>query len=494
MDIIKNNKEFCSFYTKSRYIIEYMINKLDIKEQDFILEPSAGDGSFIKEIFNKKPCSNIFLEAIDIDEKAINKLMNEYGNKISIRNVDTLLDNDLDLYSDMGGIYNKIIGNPPYGAYQNANKKKILKKKYKIYSNETYILFLIRCISLLKKDGKLVFIIPDTFLSLNVFSDVRKYLLEKVVIEEILLIPTNFFYGVNFGYSNLCIISIIKKININNIIKIISVYKDEKILLELSKGIYKDVDMCQNIQQKDIFDSKNCYFLLGSNYKVRDLINNSDLYVKDIADCVTGFCSGDNYRFIKTMNNNSKYEVIENDKIQFYISDNILEGTEKEFQYIPYLKGGKYRFKKPTELFIKWDVNTVKYYKNNPKSRFQNSKFYFKQGLGIPMVKSNIIVSFLLDNRLFDQSIVGIFPKNLDNLYFLLGFFNSDVCNRIIKYINHTANNSANYIKNIPIIYSDTNNTYVKSIVDSYIIGDISIDTTLKEINSIFNNIYRNYI
>jgi restriction endonuclease S subunit len=70
------------------------------------------------------------------------------------------------------------------------------------------------------------------------------------------------------------------------------------------------------------------------------------------------------------------------------------------------------------------------------------------------MVSSSSISGSLIDGRLFDQSIVGIFPnKKYENLtYFLLGLFNSIVCNDLIRTINASTNNSANYIKKIPII------------------------------------------
>jgi hypothetical protein len=69
------------------------------------------------------------------------------------------------------------------------------------------------------------------------------------------------------------------------------------------------------------------------------------------------------------------------------------------------------------------------------------------------MVSSSSITGSLIDGRLFDQSIVGIFPKEKYNnlMLFLLGFFNSKVCNELIRTINASANNSSNYIKKIPI-------------------------------------------
>lgn len=63
------------------------------------------------------------------------------------------------------------------------------------------------------------------------------------------------------------------------------------------------------------------------------------------------------------------------------------------------------------------------------------------------MVSSSSITGALIDNRLFDQSIVGVFPKDESLLLYILAFFNSPTCNKLIKTINPSANNPSNYIK-----------------------------------------------
>ena len=82
--------------------------------------------------------------------------------------------------------------------------------------------------------------------------------------------------------------------------------------------------------------------------------------------------------------------------------------------------GEGHHFFKPTEWYVKWDKDTVDFYKSDKKARFQNPKFYFKNGIGTSMIKTKRLKVFDLENRLFDQSIVGIFPKNpkLKNYHF----------------------------------------------------------------------------
>jgi hypothetical protein len=110
---------------------------------------------------------------------------------------------------------------------------------------------------------------------------------------------------------------------------------------------------------------------------------------------------------------------------------------------------------KPTQWYVDWSQDAVEHYKTNKKSRFQNSSYYFKTGIGFPMVTSKRPTAALIEESLFDQSIVGIFPKSSVDLYFLLAYCNSPVFWVCLKDINPSANNSARYILKTPVILPD---------------------------------------
>src|SRR5260370_4202536 len=132
--------------------------------------------------------------------------------------------------------------------------------------------------------------------------------------------------------------------------------------------------------------------------------------------------------------------------------NNILDGIADSASYIPIVKGGAAKYFKPNMWYIDWSTEAVKSYKIDKKARFQNSRYYFTCGIGIPMVSSSHVTAALIENKLFDQSIVGVFPHNSEWIYYLLAFFNSPTCTKLLKAINPSANNSANYIKKLPFI------------------------------------------
>ena len=112
------------------------------------------------------------------------------------------------------------------------------------------------------------------------------------------------------------------------------------------------------------------------------------------------------------------------------------------------------------------------------------------------MVKSAAIRGFLMSNHVFDQSIVGIFPKDTTKLYYLLALVNSDVINGLIHAINPSANNSANYIKQLP--YREPDEEILKR-VNNKVQELISLeeaenydkaDDLHKELNAIIGQIY----
>lgn len=494
----RTRREFCAFYTESDPILTYMVKKLGPVNGDLILEPCAGDGVFIEKILEINKDKNVEIEALDLNTEAVKNLQDKFGNEnVKVRQTDTLLDLTLDLFTNSGGRYSKIIGNPPYGAWQDYQKRDILKKRYGGYVKETYALFLRRCLDLLKEGGKLVFIVPDTFLALHLHKDLRRAILENTAIEEVLLMPSKFFPGVNFGYSNLCIISFEKtRDNKKNQFKIVSVNGTINNLYNLANGDYSVAKSVESISQDKVRSSVDYSFLLGGNTKIRKLINEAEITLGDVADCVTGFYSGDNKSYLVARDNFIKgskgYKTADISLVEsnFFKQKNLIKGLGNGKKYIPILKGGNGRFSKKTDWFVQWDKNTVSNYRESKTARFQNSKYYFKDGIGVPMVRSSKIHAFLLKKRLFDQSIVGIFPKGDKHLNYLLAFLNSDVCSRILNVINHTANNSANYLKKLPVIFDQSTAENINKIVDDLKKEKIELEQALTEINLLFAKLY----
>lgn len=502
MVVIDDERLYQAFYTKSTAIVDYMISKLLLNATDKVFEPCGGDGVFIEAILAKNKEATIDICELNPTSVAILKDKFRSFRGVTIRESDTLLDDELSFKSTFGGFYDKIIANPPYGAWQDFKKRAVLKKMYvDLYVKESYALFLYRCIELLKDDGMLTFIIPDTFLNLHTHKALRKHILSKTKIVELVLFPSSFFPGVNFGYANLSIITLQKSCRydecMGNIFNVISNFTSVEELSTLSSANLN----VHRFTQKEVLTNPDYAFFISDDANVVDSINKTVLKIGDIAHCVTGFYSGDDKTFLQVSNkdvkNGKNYQLVEQERINqdYKNTSTILDGINGNQCFVPIVKGGNTKYLKPETWFMNWSKEAVEHYKSDKKARFQNPKYYFQFGIGVPMISSSSITAALIENKLFDQSIVGIFPKDESLVYYLLAFFNSPTCNKLIRTINPSANNPANYLKKIPFIEpSEEHKAFVtekvKEILTRITLSEGYESYLEMEINQVFITIY----
>ena len=487
------NDVYCSYYTKNNNITSYMVSMIQPSQNDHILEPCGGDGVFIDALLNYNP--QLKIDTCDLDKDAVNAMEMKYhlNNNVSVRRTDTLMDRFFDEVSSLG-YYDKIIGNPPYGGWQEYSRRAELKQKYNgFYARETYSLFLLRCVSLLKTNGVLSFIIPDTFLFLRNHKQLRKYLLEQTLIREIAIFPSKFFPGVSFGYSNLCIITVQKSNSISEMIEnsfaVIKGLKSDYDLFTLSKRLRPEHLTFNKLDQLEVYQNEAHAFFISDDETNRK-ITDSRITLVNVADCVTGIYSGDNKRFMAVMNSNKKsladYSRADKSSIDYTHRANYPVSEPKK--YIPIVKGSSSTgyFRTSDEWLIEWTPEALFHYMNDRKARFQNSQYYFRMGIALPMVKSSKIKATILDEMVFDQSIVGVFPHDDRYILYLLAYLNSSAANRFIHTINPTANNSANYLKKIPVYVPDDNELIVINELVNTIITTHEIDRYQSEIDDFF--------
>jgi len=111
------------------------------------------------------------------------KLENYFGSNFREQRAFNFEDEFKDAF-EQGG-FDVIIGNPPYvfarGGHFDEKTKKYYYENFPLasYQLNTYLLFIDRAFRLLKKGGYFGFIIPNTWLTIDTFSPLRKFLLEE---------------------------------------------------------------------------------------------------------------------------------------------------------------------------------------------------------------------------------------------------------------------------------------------------------------------------
>lgn len=136
-------------------IVDFMLSGLNIKKDSRILEPSCGMGTFLSKL--ETLSDNV--DAYDLDEAALNY------DKEHFKNVNYRLKDYLDVIE---GGYDFIIGNPPYIRFQDLDELTRFKLKHMIIGKsgnpDLYYAFIEKSVSLLKPNGVLRFIIPNTWI------------------------------------------------------------------------------------------------------------------------------------------------------------------------------------------------------------------------------------------------------------------------------------------------------------------------------------------
>ena len=490
-------------YTKSSDIVAYMVSRLNVRNEDCVWEPCGGDGHLVDGVLESAPYATVLISEIRKD--AAEFLTEKYrGNSnVRVKNEDAL---DTGFVGNLEVKITRIVANPPYGAWQSQEKRLELKKRFPdLYVRESYAVFLYHCLRNLKTNGKLVFIIPDTFLWLNRHELLRRTLLKETSIEEISLFTSRFFPDISFGYSGMCIITLKKGIpEDGNDIRVLDQFVDRSVLGHLAKNPTHDTGYAiAYVKQKEMLRRTHAEFIKPS----LDIVNingNGNHYLVDVADVKTGFYSGNDRQWLRCANSSvprsNGYTNVDPDKIfQDTNGHPSLSSISGNRCFIPTVRGGASSFIKPTQWYVDWSEEAVKEYtrKGNNPARFQNSQFYFRQGIGVPMVASARLTAALLDERLFDQGIVAIFPHDSELSLYLLGFLNTNFYTALIRQINSTANNSANYLKRIKIVMPNSDqlklaNNLISDAIETMRDKGFLQAKSAEEIETLYRKIWRN--
>lgn len=521
-------------------LAQAIVDKQEFVPSMKVLEPGFGEGSFLIAVIERfMHIRNNNLAAvlsenvwgIEIDkqlyEETLNKIRDRWGVLPEKHNlvcgdyllesygemeIDTKL-NQLHFLNEEG--FDLIIGNPPFGGTVNINYQDVLEKKYgrrngyKI-KKETYAFFIVKSLNLVCNNGKIVFICSNTFLTIQTMHGLRRALLDEGQCE----IETIKSFSEETSYP-MVLLSFRKGL------PSASVTVDG--ILIMRQSIELTGNFSWNIGDKYIkyFNGPNLgkYVVASSGmttgkneYFVRDIdcgkvIEPYDFeYIEDairleneIARAKLGYLSEKMRKKIIEQEQNKIMR--RNVRIKLKTNHEVVILPHENYKYYNKAQGGIYYANPKYAIYWKDDGDAVKTFKKNSNWYLHGvggMPFFFREGITWRLVASRLYVRYLPEGYVLDSGAPCAFlhpDVNYDELWYILGWANSDLASEIMKnVINHTMNIQGKDFERLPYPWwvSGENKSIaismVKSLVNKLMSGEDE-NNLKKEINKI-NQLY----
>ncbi len=184
---LRDKKSTGAYYTPF-FVVDKMTGDLPC-DGTRICDPACGTGNFLIRLPGRTALQNIY--GFDLDPVAVSlariNLALKYGitDKAQVR---ILTDNIrvLDYLSDPDAVresFDVIIGNPPWGYAFSSAQSRLLSSTYAcaggLKKPESFALFIERSLDVLNYKGLLTFLLPETMLGSDIYSLLRKIILQK---------------------------------------------------------------------------------------------------------------------------------------------------------------------------------------------------------------------------------------------------------------------------------------------------------------------------
>jgi type I restriction enzyme M protein len=192
-------------YFTPRHVVDMCVEAIDPKPGELVCDPACGSGAFLKSAHSygiAKYGEAAGLFGFDYSHRAcqVAKVVSLIGTQaaISINQVDSLQLPERNLLDDAGGTIEAIMGpdfigfdviltNPPFAGDVSAETFAHAYDVARVSNRrlERDVLFIERCIRLLRVGGRMAIVLPDNKVSSRVFRDVRLWLAKNSEIRAV---------------------------------------------------------------------------------------------------------------------------------------------------------------------------------------------------------------------------------------------------------------------------------------------------------------------
>ena len=371
--------------------------------------------------------------------------------------------------------FDAIVGNPPYGGRKPAYKKAIYARLYGSRAadlkkgsvgtgdGDTYSMFFASAIERLREGGRVCLITNDSFRTLTTHSVLRRKILDRCKIVEILLTDTKHFQGVSFQFAGMAITTLEKcsdeAARRGNVMRLVDQVRDPAEFANPDPGLVVE------LRQEEYEALPETPFFVGVPVELFAAAKSS-LRVRDVARGRVGLQTGDDKRFLAGID--SPFSGLEKVVSQADLATAISTPEESRGipanrpHWVPFAKGeGFGEYWRQPQVAIDWSEDSVAELERRAampsgtarKTYFRNRDFFFRAALTYSVVSSGRVSARLMPaGWAWSDKGSAIFAEDdRASEQFLLGYLNSALATYFMKkLVNTTATAHVGYIEKLP--------------------------------------------
>lgn len=349
--------------------------------------------------------------------------------------------------------YHVVIANPPYISGRNMNDRQTswLKHMYFDVRFDLFSAFVFRCSELAAQCGQIGVMSPNVWMYLISYENLRNFLITKKALNNLVELPLSGFTGATV---QICAYNFENRASSESI----------GIFIGLTKFKGGDREMAN--YALDAIKNPECdwrYRISSSSfnslpgnpiaYWVKENIYNifsTEIRLGDKSVAKVGLQTGDNDTFTRIWHEVSVK--------RFFLNANSTNETSSlNYKWYPYNKGGQYRKWYGNVIhLVNWhnDGFLIRNFTDSSgklRSRPQNTKYYFQEGITWSDVTSGFLSARYIPNGyIYDVSGHTAFIESEQERNVILAYMNTNFCKQVAKILNPTLHFQTGDYSNLP--------------------------------------------
>ena len=326
------------------------------------------------------------------------------------------------------GGFDAIVGNPPYGRDILSPLKQYFDDRYESsqYKLDSFVFFIEKAITLLRPEGKLGYIVPNSWLDTQSFSRLRRLIVERTRIKSIINLGKDIFAGANVD-TMLLLLQKTKRGNAKVEVIDASEYKLASDRLTQPK---RSFHIPQSVWANDP-QSRFDIHASPEERKVFLKMRESGIVMDDFTDCSQGLIP------YNTKEMSQKNPFLSTEK----------KGDEWKPLFDKGACVGRYE--------LEWNGVYVKFgswlYTANKPRFYENAKILIQRHRN-PSLLRRIVATFDAGNFYFKDNLCCLIAKNdTYDLKFLLGVLNSRIMNEFYRKTFTEVSLNPTYLRQLPL-------------------------------------------